>query len=144
MSSKRGREQGNWATPRPQLAFLTITSNLRKGTFPKHRFQRTLHSPRRVSSSSYTASQPVDPACFSLAEHSTLPSVLPVNRLSQGAGAGPMSPAPSVLSHMSDCQDHFFIYRLTFSLINKPRTQREPIANSLDQQCISSLRMIAP
>lgn len=32
-----------------------------------------------------------------------------------GAGAGPMSPAPLSVSHTSDCQGHFFIYKLIFS-----------------------------
>lgn len=73
---------------------------------------------------------------------STAHSVFQVDKFSQGAGPCPVSPAPSG-NHTSNCQDHFFNYRLAFSSKNKPRTQGYPVANSLNQLCISSLRMIA-
>lgn len=78
----------------------------------------------------------------SLSVLSTVRSVFQVDKFFQGASPHPVSPAPSG-NHTSNCPDHFFIYRLAFSSKNKPRTQGYPVANSLKQLCISSLRMIA-
>lgn len=129
LSAKRGRQQGSWATPRPQLTFLTITSNLRKGTFPKHRFQRKQHKPRSMSSFPHSLSASGPCLLLSLSAQHMLHSVLEIDKLSHGASAGPTNPAPSILSHTSDCQDHFFTYRLTCRFINKS------IQNSKETNC---------
>lgn len=84
---------------------------------PQHRSQNKQNRPR--SAFSFPApSQPTDPATPRL-ECAALHRVPRGHALSQGTGAGPLSPAPECLV----CLDHFFICRWTLRPVLKGKLQ---------------------